>query len=98
MLRKYHRILLFLTLSLLVLGLAAHSLPRTDLCACGNPADNPGNAAPMDACLACLLQAGIFSPGVQQLNTSAYSLRMDDLASPRALDHPVKITHPPTLA
>lgn len=98
MLKNHHRILLVLTLGLLTLGLAAHSLPIPSLCACVSPAKDAGNAAPMDACLACLLQAGIYRPGVQLLNISANSLHMDELAIPGALEHPIQITHPPTLA
>lgn len=98
MLKNHHRILLVLTLGLLALGLAAHSLPIPSLCACVSPANDAGNGAPVDACLACLLQDGIYKPGEQLLNISAYSLGMDELAIPGALEHPIQIAHPPTLA
>lgn len=96
MLKNNHRILLVLTLVLLTLGLAVHSLPIPSLCACVSPANDAGNAALMDACLACLLQTGIYGPGVQLLNIRANPLRMDELAIPGALEQPVQIAHPPT--
>lgn len=98
MLKNYHRILLVVTLGLLTFGLAAHVLPIPSLCACVSPANDAGNAAPMDACLACLLQAGICIPGLQQLNISASSPRVAELSSPSARQHPLDVAHPPTLA
>ncbi|OGO27829.1 MAG: hypothetical protein A2Z16_02050 [Chloroflexi bacterium RBG_16_54_18] len=98
MLRKYPRILLALTLGLLVLGLAAHSLPIPSLCACVSPANDAGYAASMDACLACLLHTGIYIPGFQQLNKSASLPRMVEFSGLSARELHLEITHPPTLA
>jgi hypothetical protein len=97
MLRKSRHILILLILSLLVLGLTAHSLPTAALCACVNPSDDTGSAPPMEACLVCLLQAGVCCPYSQTISTSANLRNMDEIPSPNPLEHPIRITHPPTL-
>ena len=55
------RLLLAVTLTLLLFGLAAHSLPTSSLCGCVSVPQEGSGASNPDLCLICQLQTGIYT-------------------------------------
>ena len=88
------RTLLAMILTLLLLGLVAHSLPVT-LCGCAKLANESDTAWNPDLCLVCQLQAGIhlsvYNAGLNQ----EIALRMDDRSVLNPLNHTSRVLHPP---
>jgi len=94
---SHQRFFLALTLSLLLLGLAAHSAPAASLCACTNVPDSANGALELEACLVCQLQTGVQVSTVSPFHLDSKLPGANNFPSSLPLKHADKIIHPPIL-
>ena len=88
------RFFLILTLSLLLLGLAAHSAPAS-LCACADSLDDAKSTSGLDACLVCQLETGAYATLVLVVLPDNKPSSVNNAASLSPLKHAAEIPHPP---
>jgi len=83
----FRRFLLVTLLTLLLLGLAVHSLP-VSLCECGTPPDKTGSLN-VDFCLVCQLQDVATGTALE----TVFSMNKQPLVNP--LEYVRSVLHPP---
>lgn len=89
----HRRLFLTLTLTLLLFGLAAHSLSVASLCGCMSaPQDSAAN---LDLCLVCQLQTGIHTSPSPECPNGDGALYLNNQPALNLLEHTVPILHPP---
>jgi len=91
------RVFLALTLSLLLLGLAAHSVPAIPTCACVNNLNESNTSFGLEACLVCQLQTGVcITANLSDLPDNIPAGGKNPFR-PSPLKHAAEISHPPIL-
>jgi hypothetical protein len=93
--KLHQRILLVVTLTVLLLGLAAHSLP-VSLCGCLNTPDDTTSASYLDVCLVCQLQTGIHTSVHASSLSNDQVYEESDHPRLKPLEHTIQVLHPPT--
>jgi hypothetical protein len=91
------RFFLVFTLTMLLLGLAAHSMPFVSVCACADISEAQAGTSGLDACLVCQLQTGVQVSSVSTLSSGDELPSMDNAPFPVPQEHVARIPHPPIL-
>jgi hypothetical protein len=91
------RFLLVFTLSLLLLGLAAHAVPSVSVCACADISESQAGSPGLDACLVCQLQTGIQVSSVSALAPGDEISEVVSILFLIPLEHATQISRPPIL-
>jgi hypothetical protein len=91
------RFFLVFTLSLLLLGLAAHAVPSGSVCACADISESQAGSPGLDACLACQLQAGVQVFSVSALSPGDETPEVVSILFLIPLEHTTQISRPPIL-
>jgi hypothetical protein len=87
---------LVLTLSVFLLGLAAHAIPSNLLCVCTDRAGDAPRTAGFDLCLVCQLQTGVIVSVILPLLPEGGLVGLNYLSSQIQQKHATLIPHPPT--
>ncbi|MCG2787783.1 MAG: hypothetical protein L6461_22065 [Anaerolineae bacterium] len=91
------RFFLVFTLSLLLLGLAAHAVPSGSVCACADVSESQTGSPGLDACLVCQLQTGIQVSSVSVLSPGDEMPEVASILFLIPLEHTTQISRPPIL-
>ena len=91
------RFSLVFTLSLLLLGLSAHSVPSVSVCACADISESQTGSLGLDACLVCQLQTGIQASSVSALSPGDEMPEVVSILFLIPLEHTTRISRPPIL-
>jgi hypothetical protein len=91
------RLILTLTLCMLMIGLAAHSVSAVSLCACVEATEGGNSASGPDACLVCQLQTGILTASLPTPMAGGKSPGVIHLPIRIPLERADRISHPPIL-
>ena len=91
------RFFLVFTLTMLLLGLAAHSVPSVSVCACADYSEGQTGSSGLDACLVCQLKAGAQVSSVSTLSPGDELPGVDSTLFLILLEHATRIPHPPIL-
>jgi hypothetical protein len=91
------RFFLVITLSLLLLGLAAHAVPSVSVCACADISESQTGSSELDACLVCQLQTGVQVSSISMLSPGDKMLEVASTLFLIPLEHTTRIPRPPIL-
>lgn len=91
-----HLLFLVLTLSVFLLGLAAHAVPANSLCVCTDRAGDAPRTTGFDICLVCQLQAGVIVSVILPLFPEGGMVGLNYVSSQIPQKHAARIPHPPT--
>jgi len=91
------RLVLILTLCLLMIGLAAHSVSAASLCACVDTTEGGNCASGVEACLVCQLQSGVLTASLPTPMAGGKLPGVIRLPIRIPLERAERISHPPIL-
>ena len=91
------RLILTLTLCLLMIGLAAHSVPAVSLCTCVEETEGGNGVSEVDACLVCQLQSGVLTAALPTPMAGGKLPGVIHLPIRIPLERADQISHPPIL-
>ena len=87
--------LLAITLTLLVFGLTAHSLPAISLCGCVTTPEDGTGVSNLDLCLICQLQTGVHTLSCPTGPNHKNAFHAIDQLSLNPLERVFPVLHPP---
>jgi hypothetical protein len=92
--KLHQRIFLAATLTLLLVGLAAHSLP-VSLCGCTSTSQEETSSSNLDLCLVCQLQVGIYTSACPACLIHDDVFHVSNHPGLNPLERAISILHPP---